>query len=127
MHGRGHAWWGGMCGRVCVCVAGGMCGRGACLAGEMATAADGTHPTGMHSCYTIYLSPGPSDLAKILQGLIKIPMIFSGLEILVSLFQGFQKQCEPYSEGTLYQKKPSILSIHRVRIRSLRLHIVLVF
>ena len=39
------------------CVAGGMCdgvvcGRreGACMAGEMATAADGTYPTGMHSC-----------------------------------------------------------------------------
>ena len=26
-------------------------GRGEpCVAGEMATAADGTHPTGMHSC-----------------------------------------------------------------------------
>ena len=24
--------------------------RGACVAGETATAADGTHPTGMHSC-----------------------------------------------------------------------------
>ena len=31
-------------------VAGGMHGRGACVAGEMATAADGTHPTRMHSC-----------------------------------------------------------------------------
>ena len=45
MHGRGacavvrHVWWG------CVCV------RLGCMAGEMATAADGTHPTGMHSCY----------------------------------------------------------------------------
>ena len=29
---------------------GGMHGRGTCVAGEMATAADGTHPTGMHSC-----------------------------------------------------------------------------
>ena len=29
-----------------------MCGRGhACVAGETATAANGTHPTGMHSCY----------------------------------------------------------------------------
>ena len=25
-------------------------GKGACVAGETATAADGTHPTGMHSC-----------------------------------------------------------------------------
>ena len=48
-----------MCGRgACVAggglhgrgVAGGVCGRGACTAGDMATAADGTHPTGMHSC-----------------------------------------------------------------------------
>ena len=35
---------------------GGMCGRGVCMAGgacvakETATAADGTHPTEMHSC-----------------------------------------------------------------------------
>ena len=45
-----------------VCMAGGACvvvginGRGvcvvgACVAGETATAADGTHPTGMHSCF----------------------------------------------------------------------------
>ena len=56
----------GMCGRglyvvgTCVvgaCTARRMCGRGACMAGgawweagETATAADGTHPTGMHSC-----------------------------------------------------------------------------
>ena len=38
MHGGGHAWWG-------ACMAGGTC-----VAVEMATAADGTHPTGMHSC-----------------------------------------------------------------------------
>ena len=53
MHGRGcvaggHSWQGacmvgGMCG-------GDMCGRGASLAGEMATAADSTHATGMLSC-----------------------------------------------------------------------------
>ena len=36
----GHAWHeGGMYGM-----------RGACVAGETATAADGTHPTGMHCC-----------------------------------------------------------------------------
>ena len=33
----GHAWQGG------------VHGRGACMAGDTATAADGTHPTGMHS------------------------------------------------------------------------------
>ena len=57
---------GGMCGKRCAwqrgmhgerggaCVAkGGMHGGvgGACVAGEMATAVDGTHPTGMHSCH----------------------------------------------------------------------------
>ena len=63
VHGRGHAWWGGGCmtGGMCgwgACVTwGGMCGGGhvwlrgeACVAGEIATAAGGTHPTGMHSC-----------------------------------------------------------------------------
>ena len=66
----GHAWQGscmvGVCGRgACMvgglhsqgaCMAGGMQGgragvwQGACMAGEMVTAADGIHPTGMHSC-----------------------------------------------------------------------------
>ena len=41
----GHAW-----GR------GGTCGvKGACVAGETATAADGMHPAGMHSCDCIFL------------------------------------------------------------------------
>ena len=31
-------------------VAGGVHDKGACVAGETATAADGTHPTVMHSC-----------------------------------------------------------------------------
>ena len=36
-----------------VCMAGGMCGGGgACTAQQTATAADGTHPTGMHSCHS---------------------------------------------------------------------------
>ena len=40
LHGRG------------VCIVG-VCVRGAaCVAGETATAADGTHPTGMHSCFS---------------------------------------------------------------------------
>ena len=48
----GHAWQGGGINVGC----GGMHGRGvcmsegACMAGETATAAGGTHPTGMHSC-----------------------------------------------------------------------------
>ena len=48
------AWQGGLHG-------GGMCGwgvgmhgKGACVAGERATAAEGTHLTGMHSCFTIF-------------------------------------------------------------------------
>ena len=55
-----------MCGSG-VCVVGGMHGRGLCMvcacmaggarvAGEMATAADGTHPTGVHSCKTLEIS-----------------------------------------------------------------------
>ena len=46
--GGGHAWRkGGMRGER-----GGMGGEaeGSCVAGEMATAVDVTHPTGMHSC-----------------------------------------------------------------------------
>ena len=49
VHGRGHAWQG-------ACMAGGMHGgggegvwQGACVAGDTTTAADGMHPTGMHS------------------------------------------------------------------------------
>ena len=42
-HGRGY---GGMHGRGCA-----LQGGEACMAGETATAADGTHPTGMHSCF----------------------------------------------------------------------------
>ena len=43
---RGHAWWG-------ACIAGGDAWQGACVAGETATAADGMHPTGMHSCLSL--------------------------------------------------------------------------
>ena len=35
---------------ACVNGGGGVHGREACVTGEMATAADSTHPTGMHSC-----------------------------------------------------------------------------
>ena len=51
VHGRGHVWQGRG-----VCMVGGMCGRGVhgggggMRAGETATEAGGTHPTGMHSC-----------------------------------------------------------------------------
>ena len=59
MHGGGCVWQG-------ACMAGGMhgggcawlgaCVAGACMAGETATAADGMHPTGMHSCLKISIS-----------------------------------------------------------------------
>ena len=32
-----------------------MRGRGACVAGVKANAADGTHPTGMHSFFFFYI------------------------------------------------------------------------
>ena len=32
-------------------MAGGVCGKGGCVTGESATAAEGTHPTGMHSSW----------------------------------------------------------------------------
>ena len=59
-HGRGHAWQ-GMCvvgGVAGMCMVGGVHDRGcawqgACVAAETATAADGTHPTGMHLLYTL--------------------------------------------------------------------------
>ena len=44
MTGGGTAWQGGMHGRW---------GEGSCMAGEMATAVDGTHPTGRHSCFNV--------------------------------------------------------------------------
>ena len=50
MHGRGHVWWGH------VWQGTSMHGKGVCMAGEMATAVDGTHPTGMHSCSLIFLA-----------------------------------------------------------------------
>ena len=62
MHDRGHAWWEvcvvGVCMAEGACMVVGMHDRGACvagapppcMAGETTTEADGTHPTGMHSC-----------------------------------------------------------------------------
>ena len=62
MHGRGMSSRGCVCGRG-TSVAGGGCmvvgdmhGREACVSGETATAADGTHPTGMHSCSWIFFA-----------------------------------------------------------------------
>ena len=56
MHGRGTCVaWGGMCGMGVCGLEGHVWQRGACMAGETATAVDGTHPTGMHSCLLVYL------------------------------------------------------------------------
>ena len=51
---RGHAWqgWGSLHARR-ACMAEGVHSRGTCVAGETATAVDGTHPTGLHSCANI--------------------------------------------------------------------------
>ena len=52
MHGRGHAWQGAC--MVGACMARGHAWRGGvCMVGEMATAVDGTHPTGMYSCIVL--------------------------------------------------------------------------
>ena len=40
-----------MSGRGACVAEGGMCGSRVCVAGETATPAGGTHPTGIHSCY----------------------------------------------------------------------------
>ena len=54
---RGRVWHGACMAKGGACmVKGGMCGRGAGVAGETATAVDGTHPTGMHSCVTNFKS-----------------------------------------------------------------------
>ena len=52
---REHTWQRGACVVKGVCEVKGACMAGgwgsvASVAGETATAADGTHPTGMHSC-----------------------------------------------------------------------------
>ena len=48
---EGCVWQGGVRRRGTCMVAGMHSGEGRCMAGEMATAASGTHPTGMHSCF----------------------------------------------------------------------------
>ena len=52
---RGHVWHGGCAGWRAMCGRGGHAWQGACMAGETATAVDGTHPTEMHSCLLVYL------------------------------------------------------------------------
>ena len=72
VHGRRHAWQGHVWQGWGMCMAGvrvyivrsvhgrGVQGRGhawqggACMAGEMATAAEGMHPTGIHSCFLLH-------------------------------------------------------------------------
>ena len=48
MHGKG--------GGACMAKGGHAWQIGACVAGETASAADGMHPTGMHSCCTSFLT-----------------------------------------------------------------------
>ena len=61
LHGKGCVSEGGICGEGMwmvgegACVVRGMRGRvHVCVAVEMATATDGTHPTGMHSCDCVF-------------------------------------------------------------------------
>ena len=90
----GRAWWWG-CAWQGACVAvGGVRGwgdvwqEGAYVAGEMATAVGGAHPTGMHSCFKIFLGGHMS--------------FYGATDTLVSdfcyVFSGFQSQGgQPYS------------------------------
>ena len=64
MVGCEHAWQGGMHGGECVWQGGGTCMAGACVAGETATAADGTHPTGMHSCLCYIFTHQPAYILQ---------------------------------------------------------------
>ena len=49
-----HGWGGEACMAGGASMAGGHAWQGACVAGEMANVADGTHPTGMHYCCKIF-------------------------------------------------------------------------
>ena len=65
-----HAWQG--MGGVCVqgvCLAGGVWQGGHACARETATAEDGTHPTGMHSCCLIYFRITKSEYNFCLESL----------------------------------------------------------
>ena len=53
-------------------VAGGLYGRGACVAGETDTAADGTHPTGMHS-FLLYDIPESLYILLVTVGSLESP------------------------------------------------------
>ena len=58
----------GMCGKggVCMTKRGCMAKGGACVAGETATVAGSTHPTGMHSCVCHFRGDHTSFLTAIL-------------------------------------------------------------
>ena len=59
----------------------GIRGKGGCVAEKTATAADGTHPTRMHSCfademYLLYFSPS----ASCVHGAAKCPVLVTAVE-----------------------------------------------
>ena len=54
MHGMGHTWQGCVWQGDMHC-GGGMHGQGVCMAGDRQYAADGMHPTGMHSCFLLIM------------------------------------------------------------------------
>ena len=55
VHGKGGMHGKGVHGKG-TCMAGGVHGRGSCMAGEMATAADSMHPTGINSCLFMFFA-----------------------------------------------------------------------
>ena len=59
MHGQGGVHGRGACVPRGVCVAGGHAWWGVCVAGETASEAGGTHPTGMHSCLLQFVKTAP--------------------------------------------------------------------
>ena len=65
---RGYVWLGG------ACMAGGGYGGRACVAGETAIAAGGTHSTGMHSCFTIVSFVQYKYIVQILICSLNIPV-----------------------------------------------------
>ena len=119
VHGRWHVWQGvcmvgGMHGEGCVwhgaCMVGGVCmvGHawwgvclvGACMAGEMATAAGGMHPTGMHSCLHFFLNFWTNTVKNFpkntkLMSFLIVPFRFS---IFIIEDLKFKWQCSQYFE-----------------------------
>ena len=82
MVGAGHVWqggcvWQGACMGGGVRGGGGMCGNGVCMARGVATAADGTHPTGMHSCSQIVNGDSCDKVHNVLVKTLENPVLWN--------------------------------------------------